>query len=118
MLSSTRKLWSDHDVVARVKPVTLRRYQAAMVTFASWALQENLTAGCFDDLDDALMWYKQSELPTRSQFILAVSALEFCGPAAKGLLHWSHAAITGGSKRARIKHTLPLTKRPGKLLAI
>ena len=102
MLSSTRKLWLDHDVVARVKPVTLRRYQAAMVTFASWALQENLTAGWTDDLDDALMWYKQSERPTRSQFIVMVSALEFCVPAAKGHLYWSLAAFGGWSKRARI----------------
>ena len=118
MAFTTRKLWLDHDVVARVKPVTLRRYQGAMLTFASWALQENLTAGSPDELDDALMWYKQSERPTRSQFIVMVSALEFCVPAAKGHLHWSHAAIAGWSKRVRIRHTLPLTKRPAKLLAI
>ena len=116
--SHTRKLWLDRDVVARVKPVTLRRYQAAMVTFASWALQEDLPSSSSEELDDALMGHKQSELPTRSQFILVVSALEFCVPAAKGHLHWSHAAISGWSKRVRIRHTLPLTKRPAKLLAI
>ena len=58
MLSTTHKLWLDRDVVARVKPVTLRRYLVAMVTFASWALQENLNACSPDDFDDALMWYK------------------------------------------------------------
>ena len=89
-----------------------------MVTFASWALLESLNACSPDNLDDALTWYKQSELPKRSQFILVVSALEFCVPAVKGHLHWSHAAIAGWSKRVRIRHTLPLTKRPAKLLAI
>ena len=60
MVLTTRKLWTDHDVVAPVNPVTLRQYQAARVTFAFWELQVNLAAGSPDDLDDALMWHKQS----------------------------------------------------------
>ena len=57
MLSTTHKLWLDYDVVAQVKPVSLHRHQAVVVSFVSWALRENLNARSPDDLDDALSWY-------------------------------------------------------------
>ena len=81
-------------------------------------MQENLSSNSAEDLDDALMCYKQAELPTRSQFLVMVTTLEFCVPALKGRLRWTHAAISRWSESVRVRHMLPLTKRPAKLLAI
>ena len=57
MWSTTRHRWLDHVVVTRAVPVTLHYCQAAMVTIAFRALQENLIASSPDNLDDALTRY-------------------------------------------------------------
>ena len=111
---------TDLDFLNRVKPITLQRYGAALQPFTSWAMEEGLDPISAEDWDDALLDYRGLHVATmtKSKFITLVASLEFYLPQVKGKLCWSHTFISGWSRRTKIRHTVPVTKRTATLLAV
>ena len=117
-MNTHSKFLCDKDVLARVKPVTLDRYRAAITTLASWGIAEGFAPQNAEEWDDLLMEFKRQECPTKSQFISLVSALEFAVPKIKHQLPWSRAALSGWARRVKVRHTVPLTRRPAYLVGL
>ena len=113
-------LVADADLQARVKPITLTRYSAAVITLVNWARSVELIPSSSEEWDDLLLEfrYAHADRLTRSKFVLLVTALEFYMPNLKRQLAWSHALLTGWARRGTIKHTVPLGKRAAFLIAI
>ena len=71
-----------------------------------------------EEFDDMLVEYKNSALPSKSEFETTVSAVEFMFPRFKGRLLWSLMVITGWSAVHIPKHTVPLAEAQAFLVAV
>ena len=111
--------FSDPDFLARIEPKTLDTYKRSLTTFTSWAMEEGAAPRTPEEWDDLLVEFKHAHPALKkTTFVTIVAALEFFMPNVKKQLHWSHAITTGWGRRASIKHTVPLTMRPAKLMAM
>ena len=63
------------------------------------------------------MEFKNEYQPRRAAFEATVAALEFAMPHVKGGLGWCRTALSGWAITAPIKHTVPLSCAPCRLLA-
>jgi len=109
----------DPDFLARVKPITLQRYKSAALAVTSWAQSQGYAPEQAEDWDDLLFEFKHAHPQlTRPKFVQAVAAIEFFVPKLKKNLPWAHACLSGWHKRSSVRHTVPLTSKPAKLMAI
>lgn len=110
---------SDPVFQGRVKPKTLAIYKAALQPFTEWALAQSLALVDPQDWDDALLEFRYANLKlTKGKFQNLIAALEFFVPTVKRGLPWSHTMLTAWAKASPIRHTVALTSKPGRLIAI
>ena len=111
--------FADPDFLARIRPKTLETYKKTLLVFTNWAVAEGASPQEPEDWDDWLLEFKHSHPDLKkSTFVVIMTAIEFFLPHVKRHLHWSHAVAKGWTRRVAINHTVPLTMRPAKLIAI
>ena len=80
--------------------------------FMQFICERNLSFSAYEELDDLLVEYKHSQLPTKSEFEAAVAGVEYAIPQAKARLPWSHAVLAAWNVVHQPKHTIPMTEGP------
>ena len=92
---------------------------SAALAFTSWAADLGYQPDAADEWDDLLFEFKQAHPHlTRPKFLQIVASIEFFLPKVKKNLPWAHACLCGWHKRSTVRHTIPLTPKPAKLVAI
>ena len=71
-----------------------------------------------EDFDDMLVEYKDSALPSKSDFEATVAAVEFMFPRFKGRLSWARQVIVGWSAVHIPRHTVPIGEGQCRLAAV
>ena len=110
---------SDPIFLSRVRPKTLAVYKTALQPFTDWALAQNLSLVDPPEWDDALLEFRYAHPKlTKSKFQTLIAALEFFVPTLRRKLDWSHTMVSAWARAMPVRHTVALTSKPGRLLAI
>ena len=104
----------------RVLPRTIEVYRREARHFSEWAVSRGLNPQGADQWDDTLVEYKNEclEVLTPARFGTLIASVEFFFPRFKGKLAWARAVLAGWERCMERKHTVPLGKAPGKLIAV
>ena len=103
--------------MAKIKAGSLDRYRRATAPFCAWLHARGFNPSDADEVDDLVVEFKQDSALTKSQFEQLVAGIEFIWPRYKGKLCWSRAVIAGWSTAHESRHTTPLPRSLGKLVA-
>ena len=71
-----------------------------------------------EDVEDALMEYKQQETLSKGDFESLVAALEFSNPSWKRKMNWARAVLRGWAISHQTRHTVPMSRLLCCLMAI
>ena len=109
----------DEHHAAKVQPQTLDNYRHAAKLLTDWAALHGLDPHGADQWDDLLVEFKADNVDhlTPAKFGQVVASVEFFFPRLRGKLAWTHAVLRGWESAAPRRHTVPLGRSPGKLLA-
>ena len=99
----------DPDFLGRVKPITLQRYQAALLPFTTWALQEGLHPKSPQDWDEALLDFRALHCTTmtKAKFTTLAAVLDCFQPQIKGHQAWCKIILLGWSRPGELLQLLP-----------
>ena len=108
----------DKHQLAAVADGTLRRYRQVVLAFHSFLVMFFPEVSGAEEVEDALMEYKQQGSLKKSDFESLIAALEFANPTWKRRMQWARAAQRGWAIEHQTRHTVPLSRRLACLFAI
>jgi len=108
----------DPDFSARVKPILFNRYKRVALAVSTSAITGGYAPGAAEAWDDMLFGFKHAHPQlTRPKFIQVVASMEFFVPKLRRSLAWAYACLPGCHMRTSVRHTVPITLKPAKLMA-
>ena len=102
----------DPHIRNKIKPATRQRYKKCVSLFMSFCIRYKLHFAAVDELDDLLAEWKNTALPSKSEFEGAIAGIEHVLPGAKGGLPWSHSIVSAWGVCHEPEHTKPMTEGP------
>ena len=108
----------DKHQLAAIADSTLKRYRQVVVAFHCFLMLFFPMAEGVEDVEDALMEYKQRETLSKGDFESLVAALEFSNPSWKRKMNWARAVLRGWAISHQTRHTVPMSRLLCCLMAI
>ena len=106
----------DPHIKNKIQPQSLERYRKSVQQIMGFIISQGLTFSSTDELDALLAEWKNTDLPSKTEFEGALAGVEFVLPMAKTQLPWARAIAAAWNIGHVPKHTIPMTEGPAVFL--